>query len=210
MILYLVLILLSYCIGSFPTAYLLVKRRAKVDIRYAGSGNVGGMNAYEVTNSAFLGAIIVAVDCCKGIAAVLLASFITAHDFGAMSLAGLSAVLGHNYSPWIRFRGGRGLATAAGVMLILGWIVVVVWVTAWGIGYTYSKNIHIANGIATVSCPVVIGFMPATVAHVLLRPDVSPGLFFLVVLVLTSFIMIRHIRPLKELLQTNHNSSTIS
>jgi glycerol-3-phosphate acyltransferase PlsY len=207
---YIVVILLGYCLGSFPTAYLLVKRKAKIDIRNAGTGNVGGMNAYEVTNSASLGIFIAAVDCLKGIAAVLVASLVVGDDFAGMSLGGLSSVLGHNYSPWIRFRGGRGLATAAGVMFMLGWIVVVIWATACGIGYAYSRNIHIANGIATVSCPVVIGFMPATVSKLLLRPDVPTGLFFVVVLVLASIIMIRHIQPLRDLLRTHHNSSTRS
>jgi glycerol-3-phosphate acyltransferase PlsY len=207
---YFVVILLGYCLGSFPTAYLLVKRKAKIDIRHAGTGNVGGMNAYEVTSSAGLGIFIALVDCLKGVAAVMLAIFLIGQDFIGMSFGGLSAILGHNYSPWIGFRGGRGLATAAGVMLMLGWIVVVVWVTAWGIGYAYSRNIHIANSIATISCPVVIGVMPSAVSKLLLKPEQPFSLFFLVVLVLASFIMIRHIQPLRALLRTHHNSSTTS
>ena len=203
-------VLMGYCVGSVPTAYLAVKRKAKIDIRSAGTGNVGGMNTYDVTGSVPLAVLVVAVDCGKGIAAVLLGSLLTGGDPVAAGSAGVAAVAGHTYSPWIGFHGGRGLATAAGVLLVIGWFVVVIWLAAWAIGYGYSRNIHLANGIATICGPVVLAFMPGRMESSLLTAGFSPARLMLVVLMLSSIIIIRHIRPFRELLQSHHNRSTSS
>src|SRR5512140_1590079 len=108
----------GYLLGSFPTAYILVRWKSKTDIRMVGSGNVGGLNSYVVTKSKALAAIVVLIDALKGVAAVLIAPLITGDSFIFMAAAGIGAVLGHNFPVWLRFKGGRGLATAAGVLAI--------------------------------------------------------------------------------------------
>ena len=153
-------LLLGYVIGSFPTAYVLVRWQARRDIRASGSGNVGAMNAYGVTGSKPLGIAVLAVDALKGILAVLLSTSAVSGEFWSAAIGGLGAVLGHNYPPWLRFRGGRGLATGAGVMLLLGWGMVAVWCVLWGITYAGWKKIHIANVCASIASPLVLPVMP--------------------------------------------------
>ncbi len=204
MLRYILVFVLGYCIGSFPTAYLFVKRRKKVDIRVAGSGNVGGMNAFEVTNSIHLGAVIVVIDSLKGVMAVVLTGLVFGWDFLPMSVSGLSAIVGHNYSVWIGFHGGRGLAAAAGMMLVLGWIIVVVWCTAWAIMYAYSRNLHLSSIIATFTMPVVAAVAPGSVSRLFLWNGESSLNFFLVVLSLSVLLFISHLEPLKAIMSSHH------
>jgi acyl phosphate:glycerol-3-phosphate acyltransferase len=146
---------LGYFIGSVPTAYLLVMWKAQLDIRGKGSGNVGALNAFEVSGSKLVGALVLLLDLGKGALAVWLGSRLFGDDIWVRGLAGIGAVVGHNFSFWLRFRGGRGLATAAGVMLSLNWILVVLWCLLWLASYTYPRNVHVANILASVFSPVL-------------------------------------------------------
>ena len=204
-IVYLLVVILGYCLGSLPTAYLLVKRKSRIDIRLAGSGNVGGLNAFEISNSYVLGATVVLVDILKGCIAVVLAGLFFGWKFMPMSVAGLSAIAGHNYPVWLTFHGGRGLATAAGTMLILCWCIVLVWVTAWGITYAYSRKLHLSNIIATICLPVVAGFLPDTISRFTLGNNSSPSGIFIVVLILSVLLLLTHKEHIRELLSSHHN-----
>jgi glycerol-3-phosphate acyltransferase PlsY len=147
--------LLGYLIGSFPTAYLLVMWQARLDIRGAGSGNVGAKNAFDVTGSRVLGISVFLVDCAKGAASAWIGSRLFGQGLLIMGAAGLGAVVGHNYPVWLRFRGGRGLATAAGVMLVMNWMLVVLWCMIWIAVYAYAKNVHGANISASILSPAL-------------------------------------------------------
>ncbi len=203
---YLLIFTLGYCIGSLPTAYLLVKRKTGLDIRLAGSKNVGGMNAFDVTNSVFLGSIIILIDVIKGSAAVILAGMFFGWEYITMSIAGLSAVVGHNYPVWIRFHGGRGLATAAGVMFVLGWVIVAVWGTAWAIMYGYSRNLSLSNIIAIVCLPIVVLMIPSSFSGLFIWNDITKLKFFLVVLCLSTLLFLRHLDVLKQVIIPHHNA----
>jgi glycerol-3-phosphate acyltransferase PlsY len=146
---------LGYLIGSVPTAYLLVMWKARLDIRGKGSGNVGALNAFEVSGSKLVGALVLLIDLGKGAAAVWLGSRLFGDDIWIRGMAGIGSVVGHNYSFWLRFRGGRGLATAAGVMLGLDWILVVLWCLLWLACFAYPRNVHIANISASLLSPVL-------------------------------------------------------
>lgn len=207
MLLYLLVVVLGYCLGSIPTAYLLVKRKKSVDIRIAGSGNVGGMNAFQVTNSAYLGAAIVIIDSMKGVMAVVLTGMIWGWDFLPMSVSGLSAIVGHNHSVWIGFRGGRGLATAAGMMLVLGWIIVAVWWVVWLISYAFSRNLHLSNIFATISLPLAACAAPDTLSRLCPWTGESSLNFFLVVLSLSILLFLSHLGPIKSLISSHHQST---
>ena len=108
--------LFGYLLGSVPFAFLLA-RRAGVDVRVAGSGNVGAANVLR-TSGMPLGVAVMALDISKGAATVL-----TAHAAAAglisIAIAGASAIVGHIYPIWLGFRGGKGVAVAAGVFGIL-------------------------------------------------------------------------------------------
>jgi acyl phosphate:glycerol-3-phosphate acyltransferase len=109
--------LCGYVIGSIPFAYLLARRQAGLDLRRAGSGNVGAANVLRTAGvRAGLGAM--ALDVAKGAATVLLAQRLDAGT-GASAAAGLAAITGHVYPVWLGFRGGKGVATACGVFAVL-------------------------------------------------------------------------------------------
>ena len=148
--------IIGYLAGSFPTAYLLVKWKSSIDIRHAGSGNVGAMNTFVVSGSTSLGVAVLVIDLLKGVLAVLLSSSLFGHEFWAMGLGGLGAITGHSYSVWLKFRGGRGLATALGVILAFGWVFVVMWCIPWAVVYLVSKDIHLSNITASIVGPVIL------------------------------------------------------
>src|SRR3954447_20720307 len=109
-------ILLGYAMGSVPFAFILA-RRAGIDVRVAGSGNVGAANVLRTTGVP-LGVVVMALDILKGAAAVLIASTVEGRA-SAMSAAGAAAIVGHIYPVWLRFHGGKGVAVAAGVFSLL-------------------------------------------------------------------------------------------
>jgi glycerol-3-phosphate acyltransferase PlsY len=109
-------ILLAYLAGSVPFAFLLA-RRAGIDVRVAGSGNVGAANVLRTTG-AWRGAAVMLLDVGKGALAVVLASLTNA-GATVTALAAAAAVVGHIYPVWLRFHGGKGVAVAAGVFAVL-------------------------------------------------------------------------------------------
>jgi glycerol-3-phosphate acyltransferase PlsY len=110
-------ILLAYAIGSIPFAYLLARRVAGIDIRRAGSGNIGAANVFR-TMGGRPGVVVALLDITKGALAVLLAR---RAGLGPTACAGVgvAAVVGHLYPAWLRFRGGKGVATACGAFGVL-------------------------------------------------------------------------------------------
>jgi glycerol-3-phosphate acyltransferase PlsY len=109
-------ILLGYLAGSVPFAYLLARRRG-IDVRTAGSGNVGAANVLRTTGP-WRGVIVMALDVAKGMAAVALAHLF-AGGTALIALTGAAAIVGHIYPVWLRFHGGKGVAVAAGVFTLL-------------------------------------------------------------------------------------------
>lgn len=108
---------LGYLLGSIPFAFLAGRMRGGVDIRRIGSGNVGAANVLRA-RGARMGVAVLCLDVAKGAAAVLCAQRLGAGD-EARALAGLAAVVGHVYPVWLRGRGGKGVATAAGAFGVL-------------------------------------------------------------------------------------------
>src|ERR1700704_4665323 len=109
-------VLIGYLLGSVPFAYVLARRRG-IDLRHAGSGNLGATNVLR-TVGVGAAVIVMLLDVLKGSAAVLAAQAITT-GAAAPVAAGLASILGHIYPVWLRFRGGKGVATAAGAFALL-------------------------------------------------------------------------------------------
>jgi glycerol-3-phosphate acyltransferase PlsY len=105
--------LIGYAIGSAPISYLIVRAARGIDLRREGSGNVGATNVYR-TSGAPIAMTVLLVDIAKGVISVLVAG--TAE---AAAVAGTAAVVGHIYPVWLGFRGGKGVATAAGAFAVL-------------------------------------------------------------------------------------------
>ncbi|MEK7818547.1 MAG: glycerol-3-phosphate acyltransferase [Bacteroidota bacterium] len=136
-------LLIGYLFGSLPTAFLVMKYLYKLDIRKVGSGNVGGRNSYEVSGKLSVGIFVGIVDSLKGVAAIL---FIQNYfnDVNAIGFAFVGAVAGHCYSIWIGFKGGRGLGTAAGGLLILMWPLIIFWLVGYALVGKFTKSVHIS------------------------------------------------------------------
>ena len=188
--------LLGYFIGSFPTAYLLVKWKFRIDIRKAGSGNVGAMNAIDVTRSKLFGLLVLFIDLLKGVVAVSLVAAVFSHDFWTVGIGGLGSIIGHNYSPWLNFRGGRGLATAAGVMFVLGWFIVALWCVIWSVSYAASRNIHVSNILALIISPIAIIAAPEHYLNMLVDPHTGMGGFSYFVVIVCMVVLLRHVQPM--------------
>jgi len=139
----------GYLIGSIPTAYIIVRLFTKQDIRLSGSGSVGAANTLKVTKSKFLGTIVAVFDILKGVIAFYVGLYVSGNDFLAASVAGVAAIAGHNFSIWLRFKGGRGLATAAGFLFPWFWPGPFFWLFFWVIGKKLTGHTHISSVIAT-------------------------------------------------------------
>ena len=201
--------LIGYLFGSFPSAYLLVKKASGVDITKEGSGNVGAYNSLEVTKSKFIGISVFLLDFIKGITAVLIPILIFPNDFIYPALALLFAVFSHCYNPWLQFKGGRGLATAAGGAIIIFPFLLVIWCVLWVIFYIMRKDIIFANFIATVfSLLVVFGTTSIAIKYAYPRSE-NISILEMVCSAILILISIKHIEPLKEYFSELKNNRKI-
>ena len=191
---------IGYFIGSFPTGYVILKRLKKIDITNEGSGNVGAMNSYEVTNSRLAGISVFFIDFIKGIASVILTEILFGMEFNLAATSIIFAVLSHCYSPWIKFKGGRGLSTAAGGSLFLFPIIIAIWLILWTISYFISRNVHIGNSVASFLTALATIFSGNMINRYSVISPV-PDIFFMISVSLIMLIILsRHISPLKEIL----------
>jgi glycerol-3-phosphate acyltransferase PlsY len=201
-------IVLSYLIGSLPFAYLFFKIFRKQNITREGSGNVGAMNSYQVTGKKWIGILVFILDCLKGFFAIWLIKTISSSDFWSIFYASIFVILGHNYSIFLKFKGGRGLATAVGVSLATSPLILIVWAGLWIIGYyTIKRDIHTGNISATIMTAPVFFVLPDTFIGDTMF--FYPPSIFLVRILVTSMclvIFLKHLQPLKELMSKENNS----
>lgn len=131
-------LLVGYGVGSIPLGYLLANQFKGIDLRRVGSGNVGAANVYRTAGLA-LAILVVLVDVMKGAGSVLLTARVT-NGSAAPIAAGVAAIIGHVYPVWLRFQGGKGVATACGVFWTVAPLatgtaaaafVLVVWITRY-------------------------------------------------------------------------------
>ena len=150
-------IALGYLLGSVPFGLLLTRAAGLGDVRTIGSGNIGATNVLR-TGSKWLGAGTLLLDGAKGTAAIMLAGALADPIFTA--LAGLASVLGHMFPVWIRFRGGKGVATGIGVLLGAAWPVglgiCVVWLVMAAI-FRISSLAALAGFAAAPVLALVLG-----------------------------------------------------
>ena len=121
---------IGYLLGSIPFGYLIARLAGAGDIRSAGSGNIGATNVSRVLGFG-AGIVTLLLDGGKGALAVWLARRMGHGAAGPIIFAGLGAVIGHMFPAWLRFRGGRGVATAIGAFLMIGWLAVVADLVLW-------------------------------------------------------------------------------
>jgi glycerol-3-phosphate acyltransferase PlsY len=208
LLLYVSAFAINYLIGSLPTAYIVVKRKANIDIRSAGSGNVGSLNAYEVTGKRLVGVLVLFIDVVKGAGAILLTrSFLAAAPM-VISIALVGVVIGHCFPVWLKFHGGRGLAPAAGAMLVAGWIFVALWLVCWAIGYLFSKNVHVGNVVALIAAAVMGYMIPEEIILKTLAAGFSSSQILIAYSVMSVVLLARHIEPIRALILSRKQNET--
>ena len=178
---YIIVAVGAYLLGSLPTGFLVARARG-VDIRTVGSKNMGATTVFRVLGKG-PGIFVLLVDALKGFAAValtldcypqlsqLLPSIFTADGtanpatrFGLGLVAGLFSILGHNYTCWLGFKGGKGIATTGGVFLALAPIAVGIALMAWIIAFATSRYVSIASIVAALALPAAVWFTQPNLA----------------------------------------------
>jgi glycerol-3-phosphate acyltransferase PlsY len=143
-------LLFGYLLGSIPFGIILTRIAGAGDLRQVGSGNIGATNVLR-TGRKGLAALTLLLDGLKGTAAVLLAAAFAPANEG---LAAVGALLGHLYPVWLRFRGGKGVATLAGVMAALHWPSALVYAGVWLGTLVVSRYSSVAGMLAALLAPV--------------------------------------------------------
>ncbi|MBC8097768.1 MAG: glycerol-3-phosphate 1-O-acyltransferase PlsY [Akkermansiaceae bacterium] len=152
----------AYFLGSIPTGFLVAKARG-IDIRSVGSGNIGATNAFRVLGKP-AGTFVLIVDGLKGYAAAawlsdLLLNLLNVPASDALTyriVAGVCAVLGHNYTCWLKFKGGKGVATTAGVYVALAPVAIAIAVVTWILFAVLFRYVSVASIAAAVALPVAV------------------------------------------------------
>ena len=183
----------AYLLGSTPTSYAVARVLRGVDLREYGSRNLGATNLYRLMG---LGAALpVAVyDVLKGTAPVLLATRLHPQPPWFMLLVGLAAVLGHVFSPFVRFRGGKGVATAAGVFLALVPWCIVVALAVWVLVVKVTGYVSLASIVAAAAFAFSVPLLYA-----------GEWTTFAVALVTFGFIVFTHRANVRRLLAGTEN-----
>jgi acyl phosphate:glycerol-3-phosphate acyltransferase len=176
-------ILAAYLLGATPTSYIAGKLGRGIDLREHGSNNLGATNVYRILGWKY--AIPVALfDIAKGAVPVLLFS----HPAWLTVAVGAAAVLGHMFSPFVSFKGGKGVATAAGMFLALAPVAVLLAILVWGLCLWLTGYVSLSSIVAVLTVPISIS---------LLQPG-SPYTFWASVL-LVALIIFAHRRNISRL-----------
>jgi glycerol-3-phosphate acyltransferase PlsY len=148
------LILFSYLLGGIPTGYLVVKHLKGIDIRERGSGNPGTANVYRVAGQ-LPGAITLLVDSCKGFLPVIAAREIFPEKPHFMLLCGAAAIIGHNWTIFLSFSGGKGVATSAGVFAAIMPKATACAAVVFATAVAISGHISVGSMAAAISLPLL-------------------------------------------------------
>ena len=151
---YLIIALGSYLLGSIPFGFILTKIFLKKDIRDIGSGNIGATNALRTGNK-FLGYATLLLDITKSIIPVLYVKF-NYPDY--IFTASLCAFLGHVFPLWIRFKGGKGVATYVGILFSINIILGLIFIVSWIITFLVSKYSSLSSLVASLVVPIYLIF----------------------------------------------------
>jgi acyl phosphate:glycerol-3-phosphate acyltransferase len=180
-----ILIIISYLVGSVPSG-VIIASFAGIDVRNAGSGNIGATNVARVLGKG-RGVLTLLADAAKGILPVLLALRLGFDYAGAAGVA-VAAFLGHLYPIYLKFRGGKGVATAMGALLVLAPLATVILTMVFGAAVLISRIVSLGSIAAALTAPVILWLLsyPA--------PLIGMGTFF------GTMVILRHRANIQRLL----------
>jgi glycerol-3-phosphate acyltransferase PlsY len=154
----------GFILGSIPFGLLLTLAAGLGDVRQIGSGSIGATNVLRTGNKG-LAAATVLLDAGKGMVAVLAAGLIwgsgAASDAYITGAAAVGAVAGHCFTPWLKFKGGKGFATAAGVCLMLSWQIMLICAAIWALCLAASRISSVSSMVTIVAAPIAAWLMDA-------------------------------------------------
>ena len=168
----------GYLFGSIPFGLILTRLAGSGDIRRVGSGNIGATNVLRTGRKGLAAATLLS-DMFKGTAAVLIMNAIDGAD--AALVAGLGAVIGHVFPVWLRFKGGKGVATYIGVLIAVAWPIAAAFGLIWGLVAVVTRYSSLSGLIASAATPALLWFYAGP----------KPALLFAI---LTAMVWIMH-RP---------------
>lgn len=193
----------AYFAGAIPTGVWLVRRSAGIDLMSSGTGSSGARNSYDVTGKLWISLVVFLVDFLKGVLAVGFARWLTYENFTVAALAAVFVVLGHNFNPFLKFRGGRGLSPAAGALATISVFPVGLWLLMWVTGwYVIKKNVHVANVTALATSPLLLFSAPDKIIYLTQTMSFKDMMGFRWLYAAICFVaLIKHIDPLLKLLK---------
>jgi acyl phosphate:glycerol-3-phosphate acyltransferase len=148
-------ITLGYLLGSIPFGYLLVRATGGGDIRFQGSGNIGATNVARAAGWS-AGVLTLLLDAAKGFFAVWLSGRFSGGNIRIMVYAGLAAIIGHVFPVWLRFSGGKGVATALGVFVAICWPAAAAGVVLFLLVFSFWRYVSLASISAAAALPLLV------------------------------------------------------
>ena len=188
---YIITALVSYLFGSIPFGYLFTKILLKKDIRNVGSGNIGATNVLRTGNK-LIGYLTLVLDIAKAVVPVI---FIKLNYPDLVYISALCAFLGHLFPIWLKFKGGKGVATLVGILLSINIYYAIVFGTVWILTFLISKYSSLSSLFASISIPIY-----------LLIIDKGNIIFFIIMFVL---IFYTHRENIKRLINKEESKSKI-
>jgi len=153
-------LLIPYALGSIPFGYLIPYALKRIDIREHGSGNMGAANVYRILGP-WPGLAVGVMDLSKGwFGVALVCAMQPGLPAWGRIAAGLAAIAGHNWPVWLKFRGGKGMLTSAGVFLYLAWLPMLGAVAVFALTFTVTGYVSIGSLCSAVALPMLVLFLP--------------------------------------------------
>ena len=181
---YLAVGIASYLMGSIPFGLILTKIFLKKDIREIGSGNIGATNALRTGNK-FIGYSTLILDIAKAIIPVI---YVKINYSDLIYIASLCAFLGHVFPIWLKFKGGKGVATYVGILFSINIILGFVFLASWVFIFLLSKYSSLSSIIGSISIPI----------YILIAGQINDAIFFAIMFILIFFTHRENIKRLKN------------
>ena len=181
---YLIVGIVSYLMGSIPFGLILTKIFLNKDIREIGSGNIGATNALRTGNK-LIGYSTLILDIAKAIIPVI---FVKINYPDLIYIASLCAFLGHVFPIWLKFKGGKGVATYVGILFSINLLLGIIFTASWGIIFLIFRYSSLSSIIGTISIPI----------YILITDQISNAIFFGIMFVLIFFTHRENIKRLKN------------
>ena len=205
MILYIIMAIVAYLIGSISFSVIISKKIAGFDVREKGSGNAGTTNMLRSVGKK-AAAITLVCDVLKGVVAILIAMLIAKTVQGSngaliVQIAGIAVILGHTFPVFFKFKGGKGVATSLGVLIMSNWQIGLICLVFALILIALTQMVSVGLIAAAILYPVLTLFIP--------QNYIVPGNYLIYSIILAVFIVFNHRENVKRLLNGNENKISL-